>query len=114
MLEKIGGLLGDVGHLVGSCHERWDGGGYPDGLAGEETPLIARIVCACDAFSAMTTNRSYRKAMSPADALDELRRCAGTQFDPSVVGAFVQIAGRAQPQPQHLLPAALSGNLGGG
>jgi putative nucleotidyltransferase with HDIG domain len=106
MLEKIGGLLGDVGHLVRSCHERWDGGGYPDGLAGEETPLIARIVCACDAFSAMTTNRSYRKAMSPADALDELRRGAGTQFDPTVVAALVQIAGRAQPQPQHLLPAA--------
>ena len=106
MLEKIGGLLGDVGHLVRSCHERWDGGGYPDGLAGEETPLIARIVCACDAFSAMTTNRPYRKAMSPADALDELRRGAGTQFDPRVVKALVDIAGRAHPQPQLLLPAA--------
>ena len=106
MLEKIGGLLGDVGHLVRSCHERWDGGGYPDGLAGEDTPLIARIVCACDAFSAMTTNRSYRKAMSPAEALEELRRSAGTQFDPRVVGALVSIAGRAQPQPQLLLPAA--------
>ena len=61
MLEKIGGLLGEVGNLVRSCHERWDGGGYPDGLVGEATPLIARIVCACDAFSAMTTNRSYRE-----------------------------------------------------
>jgi putative nucleotidyltransferase with HDIG domain len=106
MLEKIGGLLGDVGRLVRSCHERWDGGGYPDGLAGEETPLIARIVCACDAFSAMTTNRSYRKAMSSADALDELRRCAGTHFDPRVVEALVDIAGRAKPQPELLLPAA--------
>ena len=106
MLEKIGGLLGEVGRLVRSCHERWDGGGYPDGLTGEETPLIARIVCACDAFSAMTTNRSYRQAMSPADALDELRRCAGTQFDPRVIEALVEIAGRAQPQPQLLLPAA--------
>ncbi len=106
MLEKIGGLLGAVGRLVRSCHERWDGGGYPDGLTGEETPLIARIVCACDAFSAMTTNRSYRQAMSPADALEELRRCAGTQFDPKVIEALVEIAGRAQPQPQLLLPAA--------
>ena len=106
MLEKIGGLLGDVGHLVRSCHERWDGGGYPDGLVGEETPLIARIVCACDAFSAMTTDRPYRKAMSPADALDELRRGAGTQFDPRVVEALADTAGRAQPQPRLLLPAA--------
>ncbi len=106
MLEKIGGLLGDVGHLVRSCHERWDGAGYPDGLTGEETPLIARIVCACDAFSAMTTNRSYRKAMSPADALVELRNCAGTQFDPRVVEALAGVAGRAQTEPQLLLPAA--------
>ena len=106
MLEKIGGLLGEVGNLVRSCHERWDGGGYPDGLTGEETPLIARIVCACDAFSAMTTNRSYRKAMSPADALEELRTCSGTQFDPKVVDALVDVAGRAQPRPALLLPAA--------
>ena len=106
MLEKIGGLLGEVGNLVRSCHERWDGGGYPDGLVGEETPLIARIVCACDAFSAMTTNRPYRKAMSPADALDELRKCSGTQFDPRVIDALVDVAGRAQPRPELLLPAA--------
>ena len=106
MLEKIGGLLGEVGHLVRSCHERWDGGGYPDGLAGEETPLIARIVCACDAFSAMTTNRPYRKAMSTADALDELRTCSGTQFDPTVIEALVEIGDQAQPQARLLLPAA--------
>ena len=106
MLEKIGGLLGDVGRLVRSCHERWDGTGYPDRLAGEATPLIARIVCACDAFSAMTTNRPYREAMSAADALDELRRCAGTQFDPRVVEALVEIAEPAQPRSQLLLPAA--------
>ena len=106
MLEKIGGLLGDVGRLVRSCHERWDGGGYPDGLVGEETPLIARIVCACDAFSAMTTNRSYRKGMSVADALDELRNCSGTQFDPRVIEALVGIAARAQPERALLLPAA--------
>jgi HD-GYP domain-containing protein (c-di-GMP phosphodiesterase class II) len=97
MLEKVGGLLGEVGRLVRSCHERWDGGGYPDGLKGEEIPLVARIVCACDAFSAMTTNRSYRKAMSHADATEELRRCAGTHFDPAVVEALVAVSGVERP-----------------
>ena len=93
MLEKVGGLLGEVGHLVRSCHERWDGAGYPDRLAGEAIPLVARVVCACDAFSAMTTDRPYRKALSEADALAELRRCSGTQFDPAVVDALVAVAG---------------------
>jgi HD-GYP domain-containing protein (c-di-GMP phosphodiesterase class II) len=88
MLEKVGGMLGEVGRLVRSCHERWDGKGYPDGLRGEETPLIARIVCCCDAFSAMTTDRPYRRALSEDEALTELRRCAGTQFDPAVVAAL--------------------------
>jgi HD-GYP domain-containing protein (c-di-GMP phosphodiesterase class II) len=91
MLERIGGLLGDVGGIVRSCHERWDGGGYPDGLAGEAIPLEARIVCACDAWSAMTTDRAYRKAL-PADlALAELHACAGTHFDPRVVEALVAV-----------------------
>src|SRR5207247_7681628 len=72
MLEKVGGLLGDVGRVVRSCHERWDGGGYPDGLAGEDIPLTARIVSACDAFNAMTTDRSYRAALPVGEALDEL------------------------------------------
>ena len=66
LLERVGGLLGHIGRVVRSCHEHWDGGGYPDGLSGENIPLIARIVCACDAFSAMTTDRSYRKARSTA------------------------------------------------
>jgi HD-GYP domain-containing protein (c-di-GMP phosphodiesterase class II) len=88
MLAKIGGLLGRVGHLVRSCHERWDGKGYPDGLAGEETPLVARIVCACDAYNAMTTDRPYRKARSADEALREMEVCAGTQFDPDVVAAL--------------------------
>ena len=95
MLERVGGLLGHVGRLVRSCHERWDGGGYPDGLVGEETPLVARIVCACDAFSAMTTDRSYRKARSHAEALEELENCAGTHFDPQVVAALVRVIVRA-------------------
>jgi HD-GYP domain-containing protein (c-di-GMP phosphodiesterase class II) len=93
MLEKVGGVLGEVGHLVRSCHERWDGAGYPDRLAGEAIPLVARIVCACDAFSAMTTDRPYRNALSEADALAELQRCSGTQFDPAVVDALVAVAG---------------------
>jgi len=93
MLEKVGGVLGEVGHLVRSCHERWDGAGYPDQLAGQAIPLVARIVCACDAFSAMTTDRPYRKAMSEVEALAELRRCAGTHFDPAVVDALVAVAG---------------------
>jgi len=78
----------EVLEIVRSHHERWDGRGYPDGLAGEEIPLVARIVCACDAWSAMTTDRSYRTALSPEEAAAELRRCAGTQFDPAVVEAL--------------------------
>jgi HD-GYP domain-containing protein (c-di-GMP phosphodiesterase class II) len=88
MLVQIGGLLGEVGHIVRSCHERWDGAGYPDRLAGEQIPLAARIVCACDAWSAMTTDRSYRKARSIDEALAELRKSAGTHFDPRVVAAL--------------------------
>jgi HD-GYP domain-containing protein (c-di-GMP phosphodiesterase class II) len=90
LLSQVGGLLGSVGRIVRSCHEDWDGTGYPDGLSGEEIPLVARIVRACDAFSAMTTDRSYRKAMPVADALAELRRCSGTDFDPAVVEALTE------------------------
>jgi HD-GYP domain-containing protein (c-di-GMP phosphodiesterase class II) len=89
MLLRVGGLLGEVGRIVRSCHERWDGAGYPDGLAGEEIPLIARIVCCCDAFNAMTTDRSYRKALPLHEAIAELRRTSGTQFDPQVVDALI-------------------------
>jgi len=91
MLGQIGGLLGEVGQIVRSCHERWDGAGYPDGLAGEAIPLEARIVCACDAWSAMTTDRSYRKARSHDEAAAELRASAGTHFDPRVVDALLDV-----------------------
>src|SRR5438046_7062657 len=77
LLGQVGGLLGQVGRIVRSCHERWDGGGYPDGLAAEATPRIARIVCACDAYSAITTTRPYRAARTPAEALEEMLRSAG-------------------------------------
>jgi HD-GYP domain-containing protein (c-di-GMP phosphodiesterase class II) len=89
MLERAGGLLRDVGPYVRSCHEHWDGNGYPDRLSGEAIPLVARIVCTCDAWSAMTTDRPYRKALSHEAAVAELRRCAGTQFDPRVVDALL-------------------------
>jgi putative nucleotidyltransferase with HDIG domain len=91
MLERVGGVLARVGVVVRASHERWDGGGYPDGLAGEAIPLASRIVSACDAYNAMTTDRSYRKALAVTDALAELERCAGTQFDPAVVTALVRL-----------------------
>jgi HD-GYP domain-containing protein (c-di-GMP phosphodiesterase class II) len=88
LLAQVGGILGNVGRIVRSCHEDWDGTGYPDRLAGDDIPLVARIVRCCDAFSAMTTDRPYRKARPPADALAELRRCSGADFDPRVVEAL--------------------------
>jgi HD-GYP domain-containing protein (c-di-GMP phosphodiesterase class II) len=89
LLSQVGGLLGNVGRVVRSCHEDWDGTGYPDGLRGDEIPRVARIVRCCDAFSAMTTDRSYRKALPVEAAVEELRRCSGTDFDPAVVDALV-------------------------
>ena len=80
--------LRPVGTLVRSSHEHFDGSGYPDGLAGDEIPLGARIIIVCDAYDAMTTERPYRAAVSPQEALAELRSWAGTQFDPAVVEAF--------------------------
>jgi putative nucleotidyltransferase with HDIG domain len=95
MLERVGGFMGNVGRIVRSHHERWDGGGYPDGLSGETIPLAARIVSCCDAFNAMTTTRPYREAMVTRAALDELIAHAGAQFDPRVVDALVAVARRS-------------------
>jgi two-component system, cell cycle response regulator len=81
--------LARVARLVRHSHERFDGRGYPDGLAGEDIPLGARIIAVCDAYDAMTSNRPYRTAMSREGALGELHGCAGDQFDPIVVDAFV-------------------------
>jgi diguanylate cyclase (GGDEF)-like protein len=86
--------LRPVARLVRSSHERWDGGGYPDGLTGDEIPLGARVVAVCDAFDAMTAERPYREPVSEDDAVAELRRCAGTQFDPMVVEAFCRVLDR--------------------
>ena len=91
LLDRVGGLMSRVGETVRSCHERWDGKGYPDGLSGEDIPLAARIVFCCDAYNAMTTDRPYRKAMRRDDALAEIRDNAGTQFDPTVAAALERV-----------------------
>ena len=97
MLQQVGGLLSSVGLVVRASHERWDGGGYPDGLAGDQIPVAARICAACDAFNAMTTDRSYRKALPLEVAVKELRDNAGTQFAPEVVAALIAVVARETP-----------------
>jgi HD-GYP domain-containing protein (c-di-GMP phosphodiesterase class II) len=97
MLDRVGGLLGRVGEVVRSCHERWDGRGYPDGLAGEEIPIASRIVFACDAYNAMTTDRPYRGAMPREAAIAELQAHSGTQFDPRIVNALVKVVLQGEP-----------------
>ncbi len=84
-------MLGDVLPGVLHHHERWDGRGYPDGLAGEDIPLMARIIGICDTFDAMSSNRSYRPALKREDVLAEIRKCAGSQFDPDLVEPFMRI-----------------------
>ena len=84
--------------LVRSSHEAWDGSGYPDELSGIEIPLGARIIAVCDSFDAMLSMRPYSPPMEIDDALAELRRCAGAQFDPEIVTVFEQVlADRAKP-----------------
>jgi HD-GYP domain-containing protein (c-di-GMP phosphodiesterase class II) len=85
--------LKEAARLVRASHERFDGSGYPDSLCGEEIPLGARIIAVCDAYDAMVSKRPYRSRMSPEVALEEIRRCAGTQFDPHVVDAFCTALG---------------------
>ena len=98
MLDRVGGRLAEVGEIVRSCHERYDGDGYPDGLAGEEIPLAARIIFVCDAFSAMTQDRVYRPRMSDRAALDELAAHAGTQFDPTCAAALIKVVEERVPE----------------
>jgi HD-GYP domain-containing protein (c-di-GMP phosphodiesterase class II) len=97
MLKRVGGRLERVGIIVRGSHERWDGGGYPDGLAGEEIPLASRIVSCADAFNAMVTDRPYRVGRPVDEAIEELLRCSGTQFDPRVVEAMIVTLGDVRP-----------------
>jgi HD-GYP domain-containing protein (c-di-GMP phosphodiesterase class II) len=92
MLDSLG--VDPVADWVLHHHERWDGAGYPDQLEGEEIPLGARIIFVADAYDAMTSDRLYRGRRSPDAALAELRACAGSQFDPAVVGALEEELGR--------------------
>jgi HD-GYP domain-containing protein (c-di-GMP phosphodiesterase class II) len=97
MLDPLG--IEPVASWVLHHHERWDGDGYPAKLAGERIPLGARIIFAADAFDAMTSNRIYRRALSVEEATEELRRCAGTQFDPVVVRALLEDLESNGPRP---------------
>jgi len=97
ILEPISMLSGVV-PIIYHHHERWDGNGYPEGLAGEEIPLGSRLMMVADTYEAMTSDRAYRKGLPHQVAVDELRSCSGTQFDPECVKAFLA----AHPEPPDL------------
>jgi putative nucleotidyltransferase with HDIG domain len=99
MLDRIGGFMRSVGLIVRSHHERWDGSGYPDGLAGEAIPLEARIISCCDAWNAMRTDRAYRKALPHDAAVAELLGGAGHQFDPAIVDVTLGVIGNPGDRP---------------
>jgi HD-GYP domain-containing protein (c-di-GMP phosphodiesterase class II) len=90
MLEGIGSLRRALDCVL-HHHERWDGDGYPDALSGDEIPLEARILAIADAYDAMTTDRPYRSAISHEEAVAEVERCAGAQFDPVIAEVFVSL-----------------------
>ena len=98
MLESLG--VDPIADWVLHHHERWDGSGYPSGLTGDEIPLGARIIFVADAFDAMTSQRVYREPLSETEALAELRRCSGTQFDPEIVRAFSRALGGNRGRPR--------------
>ena len=86
---------GEFAHIAEEIlahHERWDGKGYPNGLKGKEIPLLSRILAIIDAFDVMTNGRPYKSRMSEDEAIDELKRCSGTQFDPELVDIFMDLA----------------------
>jgi len=107
--ELVGEIPGleAVALVVRFHHERFDGHGYPDGLAGERIPLASRVLAACDAYGAMTSDRPYRRALSPAAALRELGRCAGAQFDPRVSAEVARCSLAEDLDHQSLRPAAV-------
>jgi two-component system cell cycle response regulator len=102
--------LAAASKLVRSTHERFDGSGYPDGLTGEQIPLGARIIAVCDAFTAMTFPRPYAAQLTVPEAIAELRRCAGTQFDPAVVDLISEMVVELAWRPER--STATAGNLG--
>jgi putative nucleotidyltransferase with HDIG domain len=106
MLDRVGGFMRQVGIIVRSHHERWDGGGYPDGLAGESIPLESRIISCCDTWNAMRTDRPYRQALSYEVAAAELISVAGTQLDPDIVGALLEIVASEPTGPRPVSPDA--------
>ncbi|GHO58039.1 HD-GYP domain-containing protein [Ktedonobacter robiniae] len=91
LLEKAGGIWSSIAPFVLAHHERWDGLGYPYGLAGEAIPLEARILAVVDSYTAMTEQRPYRSALSPAEARAEIRRCTGRAYDPRVANVFLAL-----------------------
>jgi HD-GYP domain-containing protein (c-di-GMP phosphodiesterase class II) len=111
MLERVGGFMRQVGLIVRSHHERWDGAGYPDGLAGDPIPLEARIISCCDTWNAMRTDRPYRQALAYDVAVAELASNAGKQFDPAVVETFLALTApneRVQTTQSHATTASPS------
>ncbi len=106
LIANIKGLQG-ISTWLKTHHERWDGNGYPDGLAGEEIPLTARVIALADTYDAMTSTRAYRKALEHSVAIEEVQRCSGTQFDPQLAAIFVRLSdliGAAKENPELYYP----------
>ena len=98
--------LREIADAIRHHHERWDGHGYPDGLSQESIPVLSRVIAVVDAYDAMTNRRSYRQAMSPDMAMEELKRCAGSQFDPYIVSEFLRLLKEKQPEKLKSTPEA--------
>ena len=109
MLERVGGFMREVGLIVRSHHERWDGEGYPDGLTGDDIPLEARIINCCDTWNAMRTDRPYRPALAYEAAVAEMVRCSGSQFDPTIVDVLLRVVASENDQKLDIRPTPSSG-----
>lgn len=109
-IAKSSSELSGIADMILHHHERWDGGGYPDGLTRESIPLLSRVIAVVDAYDAMVNNRSYRPALTQETALNELKRCAGSQFDPSIVAEFIKLV-ESLPQELAVAQSKASGNV---